>query len=151
MSLVLISLTVNGSNAVPSPNNPNSSKTVPNNDSLSWDNVILQQNKNNNNNSNNNSRNNTLQWNLDGIACGLMIISGRIPSAVKGMSTSGTMFPHVPFCPHRLENLSPITGLRSVRSLTCRNKISVEYVWVWGYTLEKLYPSPFLLIKFWSM
>ena len=55
---------------------------------------------------------------LDGNAWGLMIISGRRPSAVKGMSDSGIINPIVPFWPHRLQNLSPIAGILSSRILT---------------------------------
>ena len=54
----------------------------------------------------------------DGIACGLIIKSGRIPSAVKGMSSSGIMRPIVPFCPLREAILSPIAGILSSRILT---------------------------------
>ena len=49
----------------------------------------------------------------DGIACGLIIKSGRIPSAVKGISCSGIISPMVPFCPEREAILSPIAGIRS--------------------------------------
>ena len=49
---------------------------------------------------------------LDGNACGLIIISGRIPSRVKGISLSGIINPIVPFCPTRDANLSPIAGCR---------------------------------------
>ena len=52
----------------------------------------------------------------DGMACGLIMISGRIPSSVKGMSSSGITNPTVPFCPHLEQNLSPIIGSRSSRT-----------------------------------
>ena len=48
-----------------------------------------------------------------GNACGLTIISGRIPSAVVGISASGNMMPIVPFCPALDANLSPMAGIRS--------------------------------------
>ena len=54
----------------------------------------------------------------DGIACGLIIKSGLIPSSVKGISSSGIMRPKVPFCPAREAILSPIAGRRSSRTLT---------------------------------
>ena len=53
-----------------------------------------------------------------GSACGLMIISGRMPSALNGISSSSIMSPMVPFCPQRLQNLSPITGVLSSRTRT---------------------------------
>ena len=46
----------------------------------------------------------------DGMACGLIIISGFKPSSVYGISCSGMILPIVPFCPCLDENLSPITG-----------------------------------------
>ena len=52
-----------------------------------------------------------------GKACGLMMMSGVIPESVNGMSRSGHSCDRVPFCPCRLENLSPITGLRLNRIL----------------------------------
>ncbi len=55
---------------------------------------------------------------LDGSACGFIIISGRTPSSVNGMSSSGITRPTVPFCPQRLQNLSPIAGILSSRILT---------------------------------
>ena len=36
---------------------------------------------------------------LDGIACGLIMMSGLSPFLVYGMSHSGMMLPTVPFCP----------------------------------------------------
>ena len=54
----------------------------------------------------------------DGIACGLIMISGRIPSSVNGILSSGINKPIVPFCPQREQNLSPIPGIRSLRTLT---------------------------------
>ena len=53
-----------------------------------------------------------------GKACGLTIISGFIPLSVKGISASGITSPIVPFCPHRLQNLSPMLGILSLRTLT---------------------------------
>ena len=53
-----------------------------------------------------------------GRACGLMIRSGRTPSAVKGISSSGITRPTVPFCPHRLHTLSPISGIRTCLTRT---------------------------------
>ena len=52
----------------------------------------------------------------DGIACGLIIKSGRIPFAANGMSRSGTTKPMVPFCPARDAILSPMFGMRSSRT-----------------------------------
>ena len=54
----------------------------------------------------------------DGIACGLIIISGFNPSFVKGISASGITSPTVPFWPHREANLSPILGILTSRILT---------------------------------
>ena len=53
-----------------------------------------------------------------GSAWGLMMISGRMPSALNGISSSLIMSPIVPFCPHLLQNLSPITGILSSRTRT---------------------------------
>ena len=47
------------------------------------------------------------------MAWGLIIISGRNPSRVKGISCSGIIIPMVPFCPERDAILSPIAGMRS--------------------------------------
>ena len=55
---------------------------------------------------------------LEGNACGLTIISGRIPSSVNGIFTSGITKPIVPFCPHLEQNLSPIAGTLSCLTLT---------------------------------
>ena len=52
----------------------------------------------------------------DGNACGLIIKSGRIPSAVNGISSSGIMSPKVPFWPALEAILSPIAGTRSSRT-----------------------------------
>ena len=52
------------------------------------------------------------------MACGLIIKSGRIPSAVNGIFSSGIIRPNVPFCPARLAILSPIAGILSSRILT---------------------------------
>ena len=38
---------------------------------------------------------------LEGIACGLMMRSGTMPSSVKGRSSCGTIKPMTPFCPWR--------------------------------------------------
>ena len=54
----------------------------------------------------------------DGKACGLTIMSGRIPSAVVGISASSSTIPIVPFCPALLANLSPIAGIRMCLTLT---------------------------------
>ena len=54
----------------------------------------------------------------DGIACGFMIRSGRRPSAVNGIFSSGMISPIVPFCPDLDANLSPCAGNRSSRTLT---------------------------------
>jgi len=48
----------------------------------------------------------------DGRAWGLMIMSGRTPLALNGMSFSGTIRPMVPFCPAREAILSPMAGTR---------------------------------------
>ena len=58
---------------------------------------------------------------LDGKACGLTIISGLTPLAEKGISDSGKIIPIVPFCPARLQNLSPIDGSLSCLTLTFAN------------------------------
>ena len=83
---------------VPSPNNPSSSSTIPKRVSLSWP-IVMR----------------------EGIACGLIIISGLLPSSPKGISRSGKTMPIVPFCPCLLLNLSPIVGLRLVLILTFAN------------------------------
>ena len=53
-----------------------------------------------------------------GIACGFIIISGRMPSAVQGISHSRKIIPIVPFCPALEQNLSPICGTLSPLILT---------------------------------
>ena len=55
---------------------------------------------------------------LDGRACGFTIMSGRIPSSVKGIFASGITRPIVPFCPHREQNLSPMLGILSFLTRT---------------------------------
>ena len=51
---------------------------------------------------------------LLGIACGLIIMSGVMPSAVKGISSSGTISATTPFWPWRDANLSPSSGILSL-------------------------------------
>ena len=46
------------------------------------------------------------------------MMSGQIPSPVKGMSTPRRMMPMTPFWPWCEENLSPISGVRVAVSLT---------------------------------
>ena len=53
----------------------------------------------------------------DGNACGLMMTSWVRPESVKGMSVAGHKIDITPFWPWRYENLSPITGLRRIRSV----------------------------------
>ena len=55
---------------------------------------------------------------LLGIACGFTIISGFIPSAVVGISSSFKIIPIVPFCPALEQNLSPIFGILEALILT---------------------------------
>ena len=57
-------------------------------------------------------------------------MSGFIPSAVKGISASGITSPTVPFCPQRLQNLSPIAGTRSslIRTLASLNPSSSSVI-----------------------
>ena len=52
----------------------------------------------------------------EGTAWGLMIISGEMPSQVKGMSSWRYWIPQVPFWPCREANLSPIWGMRTERT-----------------------------------
>ena len=82
-------------NAVQSPYPPVFTQALPINVSTNWPIVIL-----------------------DGNACGFTIISGRMPSSVKGIFSSGITNPTVPFWPQRLQNLSPIAGILSSRILT---------------------------------
>ena len=49
----------------------------------------------------------------DGIACGLIIISGTIPDAVWGMSSGFKIMPIVPFCPCR--ELLPVQTIHPFR------------------------------------
>lgn len=53
----------------------------------------------------------------EGNALGLMMQSGVMPEAVKGMSICGHSTESTPFWPCREENLSPTTGLRLYRNL----------------------------------
>src|SRR5947208_1667099 len=82
-------------NGVPSMNRPSRDPTFPPICSRTWATVIR-----------------------DGIACGLMIRSGMIPWAVKGISSCGAMSPMTPFCPCLEANLSPSSGTRRSRTLT---------------------------------
>src|SRR5437899_3030411 len=82
-------------NGVPSMNRPSREPTLPPICSRTWATVIR-----------------------DGIAWGLMIRSGMMPCAVKGMSSWGAMSPMTPFCPWREANLSPSSGMRRSRTLT---------------------------------
>jgi len=58
------------------------------------------------------------------------MISGRMPSFVKGIFSSGITNPIVPFCPHLEQNLSPILGIRSslTRTLASRNPSSPSVI-----------------------
>ena len=80
------------SNAVQSPNPPYVTHAFPNKHSINCPIVIR-----------------------EGRACGLIIKSGRMPSFVKGMSSSGIIKPSVPFCPALEAILSPMAGMRSSR------------------------------------
>ena len=82
-------------NAVQSPNPPNIAQPLPINVSTNCPIVILL-----------------------GNACGLIIKSGLIPFSVNGILFSGIISPTVPFCPHLLQNLSPIAGILSSLILT---------------------------------
>src|SRR5213592_747606 len=82
-------------NGVPSMNRPSRQPTFPPICSRTWATVIR-----------------------DGIAWGLMIRSGMMPCAVKGMSSCGAIRPMTPFCPCREANLSPSSGTRRSRTFT---------------------------------
>ena len=66
----------------------------------------------------------------EGNAWGLTIISGRIPSSVNGISSSGIIKPTVPFCPHLEQNLSPMAGdrLSRIRILAKRKPSSPSVI-----------------------
>ena len=85
-------------NPVPSPYNPSSTNSRPNAVSFNCAMVIRL-----------------------GIAWGLIIISGLMPSLVNGISLSAIIFPMVPFCPHLLLNLSPIIGFLRARMRVLQN------------------------------
>ena len=57
-------------------------------------------------------------------------MSGFTPSSVNGILSSGMTSPTVPFCPQRLQNLSPIAGTRSsrIRTLAKRNPDSSSVI-----------------------
>mmetsp|Transcript_17194 Transcript_17194/g.58084 ORF Transcript_17194/g.58084 Transcript_17194/m.58084 type:complete len:242 (+) Transcript_17194:510-1235(+) len=57
----------------------------------------------------------------EGMACGLTMISGVMPSRVQGMSSCRYVMPIVPFWPWREANLSPICGVRTARVRTFAN------------------------------
>ena len=59
-----------------------------------------------------------------GMAWGLMMRSGTMPSHVKGMSSWVYVMPTVPFCPCRDANLSPTCGVLMVRVRTLTNFVS---------------------------
>lgn len=63
----------------------------------------------------------------EGMQCGLTIISGTMPSNVNGRSSWRNVIPHVPFCPCRLANLSPICGIRTDRMRTLANLLPVAF------------------------
>ncbi len=54
---------------------------------------------------------------LEGMACGLIMRSGIMPSSVNGMSSCGTTAPMTPFCPCLDANLSPSSGILSLLTL----------------------------------
>jgi hypothetical protein len=70
----------------------------------------------------------------DGMACGLTMMSGEMPSAVNGMSSCVYVMPQVPFWPWRDENLSPICGVRTerMRTLTKRRPWSLVVSSTWS-------------------
>ena len=43
------------------------------------------------------------------------MISGTIPCSVNGISFCSKTIPHIPFCPVRVANLSPIPAIFSLR------------------------------------
>mmetsp|Transcript_9366 Transcript_9366/g.42649 ORF Transcript_9366/g.42649 Transcript_9366/m.42649 type:complete len:201 (-) Transcript_9366:4126-4728(-) len=57
----------------------------------------------------------------DGMAWGLTMMSGTIPSHVNGMSSWVYVMPMVPFCPCLDENLSPTCGVRQDRTRILTN------------------------------
>lgn len=74
----------------------------------------------------------------EGMAWGLMMRSGTMPSRVKGMSSCVYVMPTVPFWPWRDANLSPTCGTRIVRVRTLTNFASLSGVLViitWSTTL----------------
>ena len=54
----------------------------------------------------------------DGMALGLTMMAGTVPSRVNGRSSGATTCPTVPFCAWREANLSPTMGQRSMRIRT---------------------------------
>ena len=72
-----------------------------------------------------------------------MIKSGRIPSDVKGISSSLMINPHVPFCPAREANLSPMEDYLTNEFL---NDLDIfdygSFVSQYGYLESELKPEP---------
>lgn len=64
---------------------------------------------------------------LEGMQWGLTIISGTIPSIVKGRSSWRYVIPHVPFWPCLEANLSPIWGILTLLTLTFANLLPVAF------------------------
>mmetsp|Transcript_10449 Transcript_10449/g.26289 ORF Transcript_10449/g.26289 Transcript_10449/m.26289 type:complete len:200 (-) Transcript_10449:1688-2287(-) len=104
--------TVTSVKAVASPSSPVMADTLPSKHSTKWPSVMR-----------------------EGIAWGLTMMSGTTPSTVNGMSSWRYVIPHVPFCPCRLLNLSPIWGMRTDRMRT----------------FTSLNPSELVLNMTWSM
>mmetsp|Transcript_7249 Transcript_7249/g.11397 ORF Transcript_7249/g.11397 Transcript_7249/m.11397 type:complete len:201 (+) Transcript_7249:978-1580(+) len=82
----------------------------------------------------------------DGMACGLTMMSGTMPSHVNGMSSCVYVMPMVPFCPWREENLSPTCGVRHDRTriLTKRRPWSLVVSSTWSMMPVSVFFIPVL-------
>ena len=74
----------------------------------------------------------------DGIACGLIMISGFIPSLVKGIFSSGNIMPITPFCPCLDACLSPNSGLLIFKNRTLHILVSSSLILLSIKTLSTL-------------
>lgn len=72
----------------------------------------------------------SMQWPMvirEGMQCGFTIISGTMPSMVKGRSYCRYVMPQVPFWPCLDANLSPIWGILTLRTRTFANLLPVAF------------------------
>ena len=72
----------------------------------------------------------------EGMACGFIIISGRMPSFVYGIFSSGITIPITPFCPCLEQCLSPNSGFLIFKKRTLQMVESLPAILSDLYTLS---------------